>query len=65
MMLGWADQEEQERDRFPCRNDNNQKRNGDSRSNKNQRNFDKKTKAGRHSSNIGSGSTMQKGESAR
>ena len=29
MMLGWADQEEQERDRFACRKDNNQKRNGD------------------------------------
>ena len=44
MMLGSVDQEEQERDRFPCRDDNNQKRNGDSRSNKNQCNFDKKWK---------------------
>jgi len=44
MMLGWADQEEQERDRFPRRDGNNQKRNGDSRSDKNQRNFDKKWK---------------------
>jgi len=44
MMLAWADQEEQERDRFPRREDNNQKRNGDPRSDKNQRNFDKKRK---------------------
>jgi len=44
MMLGWADQEEQERDRFPHRDDNNQKRNGDLRSDKGQRNFDKKRK---------------------
>jgi len=44
MMLGWADQEEQRRDRFPHRNDNNQKHNGDSRPNKSQRNFDKKRK---------------------
>ena len=43
-MLAWADQEEQERDRFPHREDNNQKRNGDSRSDKSQRNFDKKRK---------------------
>ena len=41
MMLEWADQE---RDRFPHRDDNNQKRNGDSCSDKNQRNFDKKCK---------------------
>ena len=44
MMLGWADQEEQRRDRFPHRNDNNQKHNGDSRPDKSQRNFDKKRK---------------------
>ena len=44
MMLGSVDQEEQERDRFPCREDNNQKRNGDSRPDKGQRNFDKKRK---------------------
>lgn len=44
MMLAWADQEEQERDRFPRRKDNNQKHNGDSRSDKGQRNFDKKQK---------------------
>ena len=44
MMLAWADQEEQERDRFPRHEDNNQKRNGDSRSDKGQRNFDKKGK---------------------
>ena len=43
-MLAWADQEEQERDRFPRREDNNQKRNGDPRSDKGQRNFDKKRK---------------------
>ena len=43
-MLTWADQEEQERDRFPCREDNNQKRNGYSRPDKGQRNFDKKRK---------------------
>ena len=43
-MLTWADQEEQERDHFPCREDNNQKCNGDSRSDKGQRNFDKKRK---------------------
>ena len=29
MMLGWADQEEQERDRFSRRDDNNLKCNGD------------------------------------
>ena len=44
MMLGWADQEEQERDRFPRRDDNNKKRNGDPRSDKGQRNFDMKRK---------------------
>ena len=44
MMLAWADQEEQERDRFPRREDNNQKCNGDSRSDKGQCNFDKKRK---------------------
>ena len=44
MILGWADQEEQERDRFPRREDNNQKCNGDPRSDKGQRNFDKKRK---------------------
>src|SRR6185436_16173110 len=44
MMLTWADQEEQERDRFPRREDNNQKRNGDPRSDKSQCNFDKKRK---------------------
>src|SRR6185312_8159807 len=44
MMLGWADQEEQEHDRFPRREDNNQKRNGDSRLGKGQRNFEKKCK---------------------
>ena len=43
-MLAWADQEEQERDRFPRREDNNQKRNGDPRPDKGQRNFDKKRK---------------------
>ena len=43
-MLAWADQEEQERDRFPRREDNNQKCNGDSRSDKGQCNFDKKRK---------------------
>ena len=44
MMLGWTDQEEQERDRFPRQDDNNQKRNGDLQYDKNQRNFDKKRK---------------------
>ena len=44
MMLAWADQEEQERDRFPRREANNQKCNGDSRSDKGQCNFDKKRK---------------------
>ena len=44
MMLGWVDQEEQERDRFPRREDNNQKHNGDPQSNKGQRNFNKKRK---------------------
>ena len=44
MMLACADQEEQERDRFPRPEDNNQKRNGDSRTDKGQRNFDKKRK---------------------
>ena len=44
MMLGWADQEEQERDCFPRREDNNQKQNGDPRLDKGQRNFDKKRK---------------------
>ena len=43
-MLAWANQEEQERDRFPRHEDNNQKRNGDSRPDKGQRNFDKKRK---------------------
>ena len=43
-MLAWADKEEQERDHFPRREDNNQKRNGDSRSDKGQSNFDKKQK---------------------
>ena len=43
-MLAWADQEEQERDRFPRREDNNQKRNGDPRPEKGQRKFDKKRK---------------------
>ena len=43
-MLAWADQEEQERDRFPRHEDNNQKRNGESRSDKGQCNFDKKRK---------------------
>ena len=43
-MLGWADQEEQERDHFPRREYNNQKHNGDPRSDKGQRNFDKKLK---------------------
>ena len=43
-MLAWADQEEQERDRFPRREDNNQKRNRDSRIDKGQRDFDKKRK---------------------
>ena len=42
MMLAWADQEEQERDHFPSHEDNNQKRNGDPRSDKGQHNFDKK-----------------------
>ena len=44
MMLAWADQEEQERDRFPRHEDNNKKRNGDSQSDKGKRNFDKKRK---------------------
>jgi hypothetical protein len=44
MMLGWADQEEQERDRFRRREDNNQKCNGDPRSDKGQHNIDKKRK---------------------
>ena len=44
MMLAWADQEEKECDRFPRREDNNQKHNGDPRSDKGQRNFDKKRK---------------------
>ena len=44
MMLAWADQEEQECDRFPRREDNNQKHNGDPRPDKGQRNFDKKRK---------------------
>ena len=44
MMLGWADQEEQECDRFPRHEYNNQKRNGDPRSDKGQRNFYKKLK---------------------
>jgi len=44
MMIAWADKEEQECDRFPRRKDNNQKHNGDSRSDKGQRNFDKKQK---------------------
>ena len=43
-MLGWAGQKEQESDRFPRRDDNNKKRNGDPRSDKVQRNFDKKRK---------------------
>ena len=43
-MLAWADQEEQERDRFPRCEDNNQKCNEDSRPDKGQRNFDKKRK---------------------
>lgn len=43
MMLGWADLEEQEHDRFPCHEDN-QKCNGDSRSDKGQHNFEKKRK---------------------
>ena len=43
-MLGWADQEEQERDRFSRRDDNNLKCNGDLRLDKGQRNFDKKRK---------------------
>ena len=43
-MLEWADQEEQECDRFPRPEDNNQKRNGDPRSDKGKRNFDKKRK---------------------
>ena len=43
-MLTWADQQEQERDRFPCREDNNKKRNEDSRPDKGQRNFNKKRK---------------------
>jgi hypothetical protein len=44
MMMEWADQEEQEHDRFPRHDDNNPKCNGDSRSDKHQRNFDKKRK---------------------
>ena len=43
-MLAWADQEEQECDRFPRHEDNNQKRNGNPWSDKGQRNFDKKRK---------------------
>ena len=43
-MLVWADQEEQERDHFSRREDNNQKRNGDPRPEKGQHNFDKKRK---------------------
>ena len=42
MMLGWADQEEQEHNRFPHCDDNNKKHNRDPRSDKGQRNFDKK-----------------------
>ena len=44
MMLAWANQEEQEHDCFPRCEDNNQKCNGDSQSDKGQRNFDKKRK---------------------
>ena len=44
MMLAWADQEEQEHDRFPRHKDNNQKRSRYPRSDKGQRNFDKKQK---------------------
>ena len=43
-MLGWADQEELEHNRFPFHDDINQKRNGDPRSDKGQRSFDKKQK---------------------
>jgi len=39
MMLEWADQKEQERDRFGRHDDNNSKRNGDLLSNKNKGNF--------------------------
>ena len=42
MMLEWGDQEEQERDHLPWRDNNNSKRHGDSRFDRNQRNFDKK-----------------------
>ena len=59
MMLAWADQEEQERDRFPRREDNNQKRNGDPRSDKSQRNFDKKRKP------EDTVATMERGKKAR
>jgi hypothetical protein len=44
MMLGWADQQEQECDPFLRHDDNNQKHNGDPCSDKNPRNFDKKHK---------------------
>ena len=43
-MLGLADQEEQERDRFPRREVNNQKCNGDSQPDKDQHNFEMKRK---------------------
>jgi hypothetical protein len=44
MMLEWADQEEQECDRFPRRDGNNSKRNGNQCSNRGQHNFNKKRK---------------------
>jgi hypothetical protein len=44
MMQQWVDQEEQKRDRFPRRDDNNGRRNGDQRLDRGQLNFDKKHK---------------------
>jgi len=44
MMLGWADQEELEHNRFPFHDDINQKHNGDPWSDKGQCSFDKKQK---------------------
>ena len=65
MMLGWADQQEQERDRFLCHDDNNQKHNGDRRSDKNSRNFDKKHKPEDMVATMDRGQRGKKGESAR
>ena len=43
-MLEWADQEEQEKDRFPHWDDNNSRRNDDSRPDRKERNLNKKRK---------------------